>query len=94
MKKDLHPTYHKEAKVKCACGHKFTIGATKEKIEVEICSKCHPFYTGQEKIIDTAGRVEKFKQRTTKAKPGIKSKKIKKEAQKTEKIATKSSSKK
>lgn len=68
MKKDLHPTYFENAVATCGCGHKFNIGATKEKIEVEICSNCHPFYTGQEKIIDTAGKVEKFKARRAKAK--------------------------
>jgi len=65
MKKEIHPQYH-EAAVKCACGHTFKIGSTKEKMEVEICSKCHPFYTGGSKLVDTAGRVEKFKQRLTK----------------------------
>ncbi len=63
MKAETHPTYFPEAKVVCACGHTFTVGSTKEKLEVEICSNCHPFYTGNEKILDTAGRVEKFKAR-------------------------------
>lgn len=63
MKKDIHPTYYPKATVKCACGNTFTIGSTKEKIEVEICSACHPFFTGKEKLVDTAGRVEKFKVR-------------------------------
>lgn len=63
MKKDIHPTYHANATTTCACGASFAIGATKEKQEIEICSKCHPFYTGQEKTLDTAGRVEKFKAR-------------------------------
>lgn len=67
MKKELHPTYFPEASVVCACGNKFTIGSTKESIEVEICSACHPFYTGNEKVLDTAGRVEKFKSRQTKS---------------------------
>lgn len=61
MKKELHPTYFPEAQVLCACGNTFTVGSTKEKIEVEICSACHPFYTGNDKVLDTAGRVEKFK---------------------------------
>lgn len=68
MKADTHPTYFPEAKVACACGHTFTVGSTKEKLEVEICSNCHPFYTGNEKILDAAGRVEKFKARRAKAK--------------------------
>jgi len=61
MKADIHPAYHKAAKATCACGAVFAIGSTKEKIEMEICSQCHPLFTGNEKIVDTAGRVEKFK---------------------------------
>ena len=64
MKTDIHPKYYSEAAVTCACGNTFNVGSTKESVEVEVCSKCHPFYTGNEKIIDTAGRVEKFKART------------------------------
>ena len=67
MKADTHPTYFPQAKVVCACGREFTVGSTKEKLEVEICSNCHPFYTGNEKILDAAGRVEKFKARRSKA---------------------------
>ena len=63
MKSDIHPTYFPHAKVTCACGAVYTIGSTKEKLSVEICRKCHPFYTGGDKLIDTAGRVERFKQR-------------------------------
>ncbi len=66
MKKDIHPKYHSKAKVKCACGNSFSIGSTAPEINVEICSKCHPFYTGKDKIIDTAGRVERFKKRLQK----------------------------
>ena len=66
MKKDIHPKYYDNAKVVCACGNTFTVGATKEFIEVEICSKCHPFYTGKEKIVDALGRVEKFRKRLAK----------------------------
>ena len=65
-KKDIHPKYYKNARVICACGNTFTVGSTKELIEVEICSKCHPFYTGKEKIVDVMGRVEKFKKRLAK----------------------------
>lgn len=68
MKQDIHPTYYPEAKATCACGTKFTVGSTKEKLEVEICSACHPFFTGEEKILDTGGRVEKFKKRQAAAK--------------------------
>ena len=63
MKTDTHPTYFPEAKVTCACGHTFVVGSTKETLSVEICSACHPFYTGNEKLMDVAGRVEKFKAR-------------------------------
>jgi len=66
MKTDIHPKYFLDAKVTCACGNVFHVGSTKENLTVEICSNCHPFYTGNEKIIDTAGRVEKFKARQAK----------------------------
>jgi len=68
MKKDIHPQYYSKAKVRCACGNIFTVGSTKPEIQIEICSACHPFYTGKEKLIDVAGRVEKFKARKAKAK--------------------------
>ena len=61
MKKDIHPKYYPEAMAKCVCGHTFKIGSTKPEISVEICSACHPFYTGKEKLVDTAGRVERYK---------------------------------
>ncbi len=67
MKVDTHPTYFPQADVVCACGNKFKTGSTKEKIVVEICSNCHPFYTGNEKSLDAAGRVDKFKTRAAKA---------------------------
>ncbi|MBI4991756.1 MAG: 50S ribosomal protein L31 [Candidatus Harrisonbacteria bacterium] len=67
MKQDVHPTYFPKAKVKCACGAVFEIGSTKPELLVEICSHCHPFFTGKEKLIDTAGKVEKFKARREKA---------------------------
>lgn len=67
-KKDIHPTYYPEAKVSCACGNKFTVGATRPEIKVEICNLCHPFYTGKKELIDIAGRVERFKTRKAKAK--------------------------
>jgi large subunit ribosomal protein L31 len=59
MKEKIHPEYY-NAKVRCACGNEFEIGSTKKEIKVEICSKCHPFFTGKQKLVDTAGRVEKF----------------------------------
>ncbi|MDP3990774.1 MAG: 50S ribosomal protein L31 [Candidatus Nealsonbacteria bacterium] len=66
MKRDIHPTYYKNARVQCACGNVFQIGSTKEYIDVEICSKCHPFYTGKEKTIDAMGQVQKFRKRLAK----------------------------
>ncbi len=66
MKQDIHPKYYTKAKITCACGHVHTIGATKESASVEICSKCHPFYTGKENLVDTAGRVERFEARRAK----------------------------
>ena len=63
MKKDIHPEYFENSKVKCACGADFEVGSTLKEINIEICSACHPFYTGNEKVLDTAGRVEKFKAR-------------------------------
>ena len=68
MKKDIHPTYYPKAKVSCACGNTFTVGATKESYEIEICSSCHPFYTGKEKILDTLGQVQKFRKRLSQKK--------------------------
>lgn len=69
MQKEAHPTYFPQAKVTCACGSSFAVGSTQEKLSVEICSACHPFYTGNEKIMDAAGRVEKFKARRAAATP-------------------------
>ena len=66
MKEKIHPKYYPKAKVKCICGNTIILGSTKPEINVEICSKCHPFYTGKDKIIDTAGRVERFKKRLSK----------------------------
>ena len=75
MKTDIHPTYHIKAQFECACGAQFVTGATKEKIAVEICSQCHPFYTGKEKLVDAAGRVEKFRARAERATKSKSSKK-------------------
>jgi len=69
MKKDIHPTYYPGAKIQCACGNVIEAGSTMESITTEICSACHPLYTGKQKLIDKAGRVEKFKERLAKAKP-------------------------
>ena len=76
MKKDIHPKYYPNTKIKCACGASFEFGSTVPSLEVEICSACHPFYTGKEKVIET-GQVERFRQRLAKKgkKIGLKLKK-------------------
>lgn len=68
MKTKIHPKWYSEAKVTCACGNTFTVGATVPEIQVEVCNNCHPFYTGKMIYVDTAGRVDAFKERTKKAK--------------------------
>ncbi len=75
MKNNLHPQYFANAKVVCACGNTFTTGSTKEELHVEICSNCHPFYTGKQNLIDVSGTIDKFKKRTSKS-AEIKSKRI------------------
>jgi large subunit ribosomal protein L31 len=74
MKKDIHPKYFNKASVHCACGNTFAVGSTKEFIDTEVCAKCHPFYTKQEKVMDTLGRVQKFKDRMSKKKVTAKKK--------------------
>jgi large subunit ribosomal protein L31 len=61
MKKSIHPKYYSKAKFSCACGANFEVGSTKEFLNTEICSNCHPYYTGKSKLVDTAGRVDRFK---------------------------------
>ncbi|HOG47894.1 MAG TPA: 50S ribosomal protein L31 [Anaerolineae bacterium] len=63
MKKGIHPEYYPDAKVICACGHTWTTGSTKKEIRTDMCSQCHPFYTGEQRIVDTAGQVERFERR-------------------------------
>lgn len=63
MKEKIHPTYYPDAKATCSCGNTFTLGSTKKEIKVELCSKCHPFFTGEQRVVDTAGRVERFRRR-------------------------------
>jgi large subunit ribosomal protein L31 len=63
MKATVHPTYYDNAQVICVCGNRFTIGSTREIIHVELCNKCHPFYTGEQKFVDTASRIQKFQQK-------------------------------
>lgn len=67
MKDNIHPIYHQNVIVTCSCGNSFVTGSTAESLRVEICSQCHPLFTGKAKIIDTAGRVDKFKARVAKA---------------------------
>lgn len=65
MKEGIHPTYY-ETQIKCACGNVIEVGSTKEDIRVEICSKCHPFFTGKQKLVDSAGRIERFRRKYAK----------------------------
>jgi large subunit ribosomal protein L31 len=67
MKAAIHPQWYSDAKVTCACGNTFLVGATKPELRVEICYKCHPFFTGEMKFVDTMGRVERFQQKMTSA---------------------------
>ncbi len=67
MKKDIHPQYHSDAQMTCSCGAVFVSGSTRESLSVETCSQCHPFFTGKQKIIDSTGRVDRFKKMTKKA---------------------------
>lgn len=86
MKKGVHPKWYPDCKVTCACGNTFTTGATVPEIKVEVCSACHPFYTGQMKYIDTAGRVEAFLSKKTKAKAKLISKSEKRRLKKERRI--------
>ncbi|MBU1036588.1 50S ribosomal protein L31 [Patescibacteria group bacterium] len=93
MKKGIHPTYYPDATVKCACGNTFKIGSTVKEIHVEICANCHPFYTGKQKLVDTAGRVDRFKAKVAKkaevsaTRKGKKAKKIKAKSRKETKTS-------
>jgi large subunit ribosomal protein L31 len=96
MKKDIHPKYYPKAKMTCACGNSFTTGSTLPELKVEICSACHPFYTGKQKLLDSARRVEKFNAKVeakTKSKAVHKSKKAKRTAKTKAKIAKKTDKK-
>jgi len=63
MKEKIHPKYFTDAKVTCSCGNVLTVGSTRKEMKVELCSRCHPFFTGEQRVVDTAGRVERFKRR-------------------------------
>lgn len=86
MKSNLHPKWYDNAVVTCACGNTFTIGASLPEFHVEVCSACHPFYTGQMKFVDTAGRVDAFKEKQSKAKSKILSKTEKRSLKKQKRI--------
>lgn len=96
MKKDIHPKYYPDAKVTCACGNAFTTGSTMPEIKTELCSACHPFYTGKQKLVDTARRVEKFQAKVSAKAEAGKGKKGKtvKRAAKAEKAKAKKTGKK
>ncbi len=94
MKKGIHPKYYEKAQVVCACGNKFEVGSTKEGLSVELCSACHPFYTGKQKLVDTSRRVEKFQAKLAASKEVsggkvVRSKKEKKAAKAAKKTAKK-----
>ncbi len=84
MKSGIHPTYFHDAVVTCTCGNKFTTGSTKQEIKVDICSACHPFFTGEMRFVDTMGRVEKFQAKQAHAQEILKQQKSKKKVEKEE----------
>lgn len=86
MKAQIHPTWHDNAKVTCACGNTFTVGATQPELTVEICYNCHPFYTGNMKFVDTAGRVDAFKAKQAAAGKKIMSKTEKRKIKKQKRL--------
>lgn len=94
MKATIHPTYNTDATILCACGSTFTVGSTSKDIHVELCSACHPFYTGKQKLLDTSRRIEKFQEKAAKAAGSTavvskKAKDAKRAAQKDAKKSTK-----
>lgn len=93
MKKDIHPQYFPKATIKCVCGQEFEIGSTQEEVRVEICSSCHPFYTGKKNSIDAAGQIEKFNKKLAKQKTlgkAVVAKKVKQAKRADKKTAKKS----
>lgn len=82
MKANIHPQYYQDAQVTCDCGNRFTIGSTQEIIHVELCYKCHPFYTGEQRFVDSASRIQKFQKKQEVAKEHIAKKVQKKELEK------------
>ena len=86
MKKQIHPQYYEKAIITCSCGAVLETGSTQKKLQIEICSQCHPFYTGKKKIVDNTGRVDRFKkisEKTTDKKESIKKAKIEKKKKET-----------
>lgn len=84
MKTGIHPTYHAAVTVTCSCGNSFMTGSTSETLSVEVCSACHPFYTGKQKLVDAQGRVDKFRQRQQEAQT-LQEQKVKKTSKKADK---------
>src|SRR5258706_6548268 len=89
MKQGIHPQYFESAQVICACGNKFTTGSTRELIRVDLCYNCHPYYTGEQKFVDTASRIQKFQQRSEAAKKYQVVKKEKKDQERKQQQAPK-----
>lgn len=86
MKTNIHPQFHTDARVVCVCGNKFTTGSTQTEIHVELCYKCHPFYTGEQKFVDSASRIQKFQTKQEKANAYV-AKKVQKQEEKRQKQA-------
>ena len=85
MKQGIHPKYYPQAKIICACGAVYNVGSTVEEVHIEVCAACHPFYTGKQKLVDTARRVEKYEERKKK---GVEMKEAKKKKPKVEAVIT------
>jgi large subunit ribosomal protein L31 len=90
MKKKIHPTYYHNVKVTCSCGNTFVTGSTIQSITTELCSQCHPFYTGEQKIVDTANLVSKFEERRKRASKKVLSKKEKQALKKKKRASSRS----
>ena len=89
MKANIHPKYYDQAQIICACGNRFTAGSTQEEIRVELCNKCHPFYTGEQRFVDSASRIQKFQAKQNIAKQYLTKKVKKQEEQKAKDTAPK-----
>ena len=89
MKKNIYPKYHSDAKITCSCGNVIETGSALPEMKVEICSACHPFYTGKKKMLDATGRVDRFKKMTEKAQELKKNSKVKAERKSAKKVAEK-----